>query len=503
MKFHILIKKLCRYVHLIILVSLIGVIFVNSLSISNLVYTIKTNIYESLGAIATIQGDSYYGTHYSANTYYEAYDEYKTFLDRILNHDNVIFSSTNYMLEYVQLNDVIGSKKEIINTNEYNNETGFYEFYDNVYTVDLIGISTSELIDELTGHIRLTKGRYLTKEEIIDSNSCIILDGFVKSNGKEIKIGDTINVNGTITGSDNIKSDLNKRNFIEPVKELKVVGMFEVVDKKHDIPPYGYSSKIYVSYNFVENYSKEFIRSVEKFTGINDLLKDESQGYFNYFLPVTILPPYIELNSFEDIEEYKIYCENLLSKTTYIKDKYRFIATSNTAERIVEPVDSIVNIADIIKLMTIFALGFVNVLLIRSFVLNNSNEIAIYQALGKAKNRILLQYICELSIILTIAFAGIGLTAPFTNDYIIHQIKSNIKIENNDGNIPVDDYLTSGENILNPNQIDYEIIIRNIESISLSKEYIICGIYIFSISTISCYYYLSKSLKHSITRRLN
>lgn len=489
--------------HLIILVSIVGVTFINSFSISKYIKNVKTDIYKTLGVVATVKGDSYYGTHETAKTYYDAYNEYKIFISNIVKHDKVIFFSTNNLLEFVRLNDVNGSKKEIIGTNDFNYELGYYEFDENSYGVDLIGIDKSELIDEKTNHIRLTKGRYLTKEEIIDSNSCIILEGFVNSDGKEIEIGDTIKINGTITGPDNIKNDLKQRNFTEPVKELKVVGMFEVIDKKHDIPPYEYSSRIYVSYNLVENYSKEFISSVEKFTGINDLLRDENQGYFNYFLPVTNLPSFIQLSSFEDIEEYKTYCENLLNKTTYIKDKYRFITTSDTAERIVEPVDSIVKIANIIKLITIFALGFVDILLIRSFVLNNAKEIAIYQALGKAKNKILLQYICELSIIVIIAFAGIGLTAPFANDYIINQIKNNIKIENNDESILVDDYLISGENILNPNQIDYEVIIRNIESISLSKEYIVCYIYIFSISTISCYYYLSKSFKHSLVKRLN
>lgn len=498
-----MIKKIIQNILLILIIFLLGNTLISGITIYKTVNNITNDIYSSFTTLVTIQGESFYETHQEDNTYYRDYEEYKTLINELSKDERVKFSSINTMLNYCYLEDIIGrSTSENYDASIFNNEENFiyYQFISEADTFGLgglIGTNTSELIDELTNHIELVDGRYFTEEEIANSNVAIIPYNLVTKNGDILQVGDTITVHGNLSGPNYIRDELFEKGYQVPTVELEVVGTFKVIDKEHDTPPYDYCSRIYTTNKVVENFSNQIISSIEEFTNINDLMQVESDEYFPYFLPNTILPPYYELNNYKDVEEFVQKCNQLLSETNYIKDYYVIISTNDTINRIVEPLEGVEKMANVFAKASFIALGILMFLIVGLFTKNRTKEIAIYRALGQSNKKIILKFCGEIMLTIIISLGCIQLCAPSISSFISNKLIETINIEEKlqENNL---DYFSSGQYILDPLQKENDDIFKNFEIEITNKEYLICSGYIMVISLLGCGLIIIKIIRTNV-----
>ena len=491
-------RYLIRNFILSIIVISLGTFFISSLTLVKEIHNIKNEIYESFETIATIQGATFYSTHKNATTYYDSYNEYKNVINELSEHAQ--FLSVNYMLDYCIIQNVYGRTEQSNDAFYFNYELNYYPFDDgnNYYGVNLIGTNTSELIDELTNHITLTDGRYFTAQEIEKENVVIIPNNLVNENGNKIEIGDYISVQAKLSGPDLLKENLYNNGFIEPSIQLKVIGMYEVVDVIHDVPPYMYSTRIYTSNRIVEEYSNLMIKSIEQLLNVDDLMEIESEDYFPYFLPNTILPPYYKLNNYEEAIKFREKAEYLLSNTVYIKENYKVVTTNETIDRIIEPINSINKLASLVLIITLISLGGILFSFITLFAKKRTHEIAIYRALGMKKRIIIIRYCMEILFAVMIGFAGIKIFVPQVRDWMSNQIINYIKVEdNNQDNIDWD-YFASGQYLLDPKQIENKNIAEEMNLSITYKEYLFCYGYILIITLLGYICIIVKVLKTKV-----
>lgn len=483
--------RLHRYLLIIIIVFVLGNTLITGLSFEKSLNQLSHQIYESFDTLATIQGDSFYETHQSAETYYRDYNEYKELLEKISEEKEVEFSSIGYLLEHIHLTNAVGRSTGIYNdVTQYDSDLGYFPFTsgDNL-GADLIGTNTAELIDELTDHILLTDGRHFNSEEIDHDLVAIIPNNLVNESGNPIKTGDTISIQGDLSGPNYIRDDLYGQGYSVPALDLLVVGMYRVINIEEDVPPFKYSNRIYVPNKVLEDYSNMVIKSIEDFMGVDDIMKLESEEYFPYFLPNAIMPPYFKLKSYEDAVIFQEKCEQLLNNTTYIKENYKIVTTNDSITRIIEPVSSIEKIAGIIKNSSFIALGLILFIIMGFFIRNSTYEIAIYRALGQKKSKIIIKFCGEIIISILIAFLSIRLTAPKVTAFISHTIMESVEIEEN---------MVNEQYWMESNQIENKELFKDFNIEPDNQEYLFCGIYLLIVSLSGCIFMILKIIKTNV-----
>lgn len=489
----IILKRLSKYFLLFIFIFMIGNIMLAGMVMDKSYHEIANSIYSSLDSVATIKGATFYETHQSEEEYYVLYEETMNYLNECSKDEAVTFASISTMLEHVKIKEVYGRSIGNFNCTSCVEWKDEYSYQNNF---DLIGTNTPELIDEITKHIQLSEGRYFTSEEIENKYVAIIPENLVDKAGNVLQVGDLITIEINRFEHHSVLDEIDESHFIVPKIQLEIVGKFKVIDEKHDINPYPYSDKIYVPNQVVENYSNLIIQSYEKALGIKDLMSVESEYDFPYFLPCTILPPYFELRSFKDMEEFKGRCERLLSIQPNIDKYYKVVTTNDTITRILEPLQSVERIPKILMTTAFVSMGLILFLFIGLFISRSSHEIALYCALGQKKSKIMMKYCGEIFIVVFISFLGIRITAQSGSEFISNKMIENIVIEENERDEYY--YFESGQNLLDPNQLENEDITKNMKIKLTNKDYLLCGGYIFIISMIGCIFIIIKILRTNV-----
>ena len=272
-------------------------------------------------------------------------------------------------------------------------------------------------------YLKLIDGRYFTQEEIENGANVAIMNKYssVVVDGKEkvTEVGDKFkislkvldesinqyNLQMNLSEEDvvNFKEDFFNAELYNDVVEVEVIGLFE---KEIDIDSYGkieaivpnlFTDKMYDKYldaiESLEMNGKNIIPIYITFgVGFNDTYRSFK---YNYFI----------LNDTEDIESFKEQSIEILKKHDlgdYL-DYILFDFGNEMYLKVIGPLQSMNSISKTMLLLsvivTIFVVGIVSIIMTK----DRYKEIGILLSMGENKKRIMLQILCEIVLISTLA----------------------------------------------------------------------------------------------------
>lgn len=440
--FKSMIRQPLRYLILFLVVFLLNSVLLGSLSLKNSAKSIENLFKESLGAVATIQGEE---NSLNKNGYYsqpEDYDrifhDYQQLIEKCSQSDTLKYSSYSYFQPLMKVDGVIDA-----------DDSGFGAW--------LIGSSNIQLQNQRTGYLEIVEGRSFTEEELMEGNVAVIRNTLQYQDGSEIELGDKITV------FYNDRREYLHGDFQFPKIELTVIGKYEV-KKEVDFTNIMIFDGIYVPNSVVLSYSKEARKNLENYFKIDDLMKirKEVNGWevtgYDYFLPCGIYAPYFELENYSLLDEFQAYCEDELKKTGSISNIYHFVSTAQTAERILEPMNQIGDLADLIMMISILLISMIVFLFIWLNSKKRTHEIGIYLSLGEKKRNIIKQFCGEILLIGCLVILCLGFSYRRINQWIITNVIHTIEIDRED-----ETEITDSDYVVDPNglaeRFDYKKVV--------------------------------------------
>ena len=351
-------------------------------------------------------------------------------------------------------------KEDNIKNNRLKN-FDYYEFYDGdsfIYTLDqLITVNNPIPYHFEMNDLKLIDGRYFTQEEIDSGANVAIMNKYssVVLDGKEklVEVGDKFkislkvldetmnkyNVQEQINLSEedviHFKNDFFNNELYNDVIEVEVVGLFNkeidykdmgMNNKVEILLPTSCTEKMYDKYlNEIENLTYNgkniFPISINFGVGFNETYRSFK---YNYFI----------LNDSEDIESFKEQAIEILKKHglgDYL-DYILFNFGNETYLKVIGPLQSMNSVSKTVILLsvivTIFIVGILSIIMIK----DRFKEIGILLSMGENKKRIMIQILCEIVLISTLACCtSFVTTKSFSKD--IGQMMYESKVENVQG----------------------------------------------------------------------
>lgn len=351
-------------------------------------------------------------------------------------------------------------KEDNIKNNRLKN-FDYYEFYDGdsfIYTLDqLITVNNPIPYHFEMNYLKLIDGRYFTQEEIDTGANVAIVNKYssVVVNGKEklVEVGDKFKISLKVIDENlnrynvqkhtelskedeiNFKDNFFNGQLYNDVIEVEVIGLF---DKEIDYRDMGMNSKVKILLPFTctDRMYDKYLKSINqlKSNDKNIIPIDINFGVgfngtyrsfkYNYFI----------LNDSEDIEFFKEQAIDILKKHglgDYL-DYILFDFGNETYLKVIGPLQSMNSISKTVILLsvivTIFIVGILSIIMIK----DRFKEIGILLSMGENKKRIMIQILCEIVLISTLACcASFITTKSISKD--IGQMMYESKVENVQG----------------------------------------------------------------------
>ena len=340
--------------------------------------------------------------------------------------------SKNPLVEYTDMN--IHYQALYLKDNEN------YQLSNKIYSNEsyLHGVGSSIFVDEKEDRLNLIQGNYFSKEMLENGDNMIIVSNKVIRNNKPLEIGDKISFDFVIGGYDySINQNIT---LIEEEVEYTVIGIYQQIENKY--------SDIQIELNdfYVPNNSlMKYINKVKE-------IKNENIMIINK--PAWIENCVFKVNSLDNFSKFKDSVNDFLKDTPITS-----YTSEDTIEGLLGPIQIFSNISKSIQSFSLVAMSIISGLITFYFVRDRKHEIGIYLSLGMKKIELCLQIILET---LTIGLLGIllsiGSGAIISKSYSKYLMESMIYYENSEK-----DKYTTGHEILNPNQLDNQEILKDYE----------------------------------------
>lgn len=303
------------------------------------------------------------------------------------------------------------------------------------YPDDLIvyGISEDILVDQIEQKIDLISGRMFTREEIENGSKVVLLSDCFKYEGKSISVGDKININKVVIGSD------EKELYNESTK-YEVVGIYSKNESLDTIYSYtydNYSTRVYMPYTTAINEYEELKRLIK-----NNDAKDFS------LLRLQRIALKLSNTKYEKYFEKQFNYDNELIK----ENIYQIITSEDIYKKIAVPVETLKSISNLMEMISFNSIIVLLSISIFIFIKERRYEIGILYSIGQKKFQIIQQFILENLIIILISitmamFSGYQLG----NCYVNYVFKNQV---DNEQYIYSEEY--SQEELLNKYQVEFD-----------------------------------------------
>lgn len=376
-----IIRRPKKTILLFLVAFAMGNLLAGSLGIIMTSNQITEDIKGNLGAAATISGN--------------------------LNKDTYI----DYLKEEKTINQYISIMEEL--SNDENVAQGEYHIKNNgvarIGSVHLdfnfFGTNVIEPSEFKEGKIKLTlndSNRYFTEEEIIEGEHVAIVDlslaHYYAPNGEEVPTGLTTIGNKIVLSVPVWYEDLEKVYYYDA--EFEVVGNF--INTTNSI-----ETRIYIPNNALNQIVKE---------ACEELKRNGYDGKVNFNNDYTGF----RLYGMEGLNEFDEKAKSLLAE---IPAKLKYQSSNDTYKRNAGPIENLVTIAEIIFAVSIIATVLILGLVIVSMIIERKKEMGIYASVGERKRNILLQVLCEVMLVATMATCCSSLSGIFLgnklSDYML------------------------------------------------------------------------------------
>lgn len=319
---------------------------------------------------------------------------------------------------------------------------------------DILGAYKKTVKEQDDNSIKIVSGNGFTDDDIKNGNNVILISEEVASKNK-LTVGDKIKLGSQV--------DIYSANATVVEDEYTIIGIFET-SKSYERDTEGnlveiesqYTDTIYMPNEAVKNIHDKVVTEREK-QNVDD------------YDPFSIETKY-QLNSIDDIEEFKSENLNALPKGYVFEDNSESISSVTGPMNNMKDLSNIIVYASIIA--SIIIIGLISIL----FCKERKKEMGIYLALGERKKNIAMQLLFETMLVAIIAIT----ISVFTGNMIAKNV-SNKMLQNQ---ITEQNTKLSESNYYNYDSlIDDEKIISNYNvSLNGSTILMIYGIAILSIS---------------------
>lgn len=354
-----------------------------------------------------------------------------------------------------------GKEESIIRADENNENRPFNSF-------DILGAYKKTVNEQDDGSIKIISGKTFTDDDIKNGNNVILISEQV-ANKNKLNVGDKIKLGSQI--------DIYSADVTVVEDEYEIIGIFET-KKEYEKDNEGKTVEVESEYIDTIYMPNEAIKNIHN--KVTDEIKKQNVDTFDTFSVITKY----ELNSIEDVEEFK--SENLSN----LPKGYVFKDNSESISSITVPMNNMKDLSNIIVYASIIASVIIIGLIMVLFCKERKKEMGIYLALGEKKINIAMQLLLE-----TLLVSIVAITISVFTGNIIAKNVSNKMLKNQ-----ITEQSTKIENQNNYNSydlIDSEIITDNY-TVSLDVKTILM-IYTVAIISIS----LSTTLPIYYTLKLN
>lgn len=300
-----------------------------------------------------------------------------------------------------------GKEESILGVDENNEHRPFNSF-------DILGAYKKTVNEQDDGSIKIISGKTFTDDDIKNGNNVILISKQV-ANKNKLNVGDKIKLGSQI--------DIYSADATVVEDEYEIIGIFET-KKEYEKNSEGKTVVVESEYIDTIYMPNEAIKKIHN--KVTDEIKKQNVDAYDTFSVITKY----ELNSIEDIEEFK--SENLSN----LPKGYVFKDNSESISSVTVPINNMKDLSNIIVYASIIASVIIIGLIMVLFCKERKKEMGIYLALGEKKINIAMQLLLETLLVSIVAitisvFTGNIIAKNVSNKMLKNQItEQSTKIEN-------------------------------------------------------------------------
>lgn len=300
-----------------------------------------------------------------------------------------------------------GKEESILREDENNEHHPFNSF-------DILGAYKKTVNEQDDGSIKIISGKTFTDDDIKNGNDVILISKQV-ANKNKLNVGDKIKLGSQI--------DIDSADATVVEDEYEIIGIFET-KKEYEKNSEGKTVEVESEYIDTIYMPNEAIKKIHN--KVTDEIKKQNVDAYDTFSAITKY----ELNSIEDIEEFK--SENLSN----LPKGYVFKDNSESISSVTVPINNMKDLSNIIVYASIIASVIIIGLIMVLFCKERKKEMGIYLALGEKKINIAMQLLLETLLVSIVAitisvFTGNIIAKNVSNKMLKNQItEQSTKIEN-------------------------------------------------------------------------
>ena len=300
-----------------------------------------------------------------------------------------------------------GKEESFLREDENNEHRPFNSF-------DILGAYKKTVNEQDDSSIKIISGKTFTDDDIKNGNNVILISKQV-ANKNKLNVGDKIKLGSQI--------DIYSVDATVVEDEYEIIGIFET-KKEYEKNSEGKTVEVESEYIDTIYMPNEAIKKIHN--KVTDEIKKQNVDTYDAFSVITKY----ELNSIEDVEEFK--SENLSN----LPKGYVFKDNSESISSITVPINNMKDLSNIIVYASIIASVIIIGLIMVLFCKERKKEMGIYLALGEKKINIAMQLLLETLLVSIVAitisvFTGNIIAKNVSNKMLKNQItEQSTKIEN-------------------------------------------------------------------------
>ena len=378
-----------KTITLFLVAFVMGNLLAGSLGIIMTCEQIRNYLKEDLGKTASIVGD-FAEDYYLFINYNEkktGINDYVSIVNQLLEDERVVSGEYHIFLSGFSKNDV---------------KNKWFNFYGTNLSV------SSEFLDG-THKLTSSESRFFTDEELEDGKYVAIVDselgyeyiqtpaGAVPISTGLCEVGNVVALSVEVRYTDengSVSSDYYDYDF-------EVIGAFTSNGDS------SVQSAIYIPNNaLLDILSKTIEQTNQKGYDVELYFRPD---YASYALDENV-----------NLDEFDSYAKELLLP---ISEDFEYTSSNTTYKKNAGPMENLNTIANVIFIASVFATIIVLGLVVISLIVERKKEMGIYKSIGEKKNNIMMQIICEVVLVATIATSLSSISGLFLgnklSDYML------------------------------------------------------------------------------------
>lgn len=266
--------------------------------------------------------------------------------------------------------------------------------------MNLFGVSSPNLLEEGFEERRLTRGRFLTKDEIESKSPVAVISEYSdlkKANGEPLGLNDKVQLEFLLEFTERNVGSIGATNELSETVEVEIVGFYDVPVISKGGPEVLIPSLLFG--DMTNNYN-------EKMGGCFKTCNFGQNEYFNSRYPEIVnVQNLVFIDSVDSIAFVQKTIEDLIEKYQDEYQEFSVYSSADEYQRIAGPIDNLLKTSNIIVVGSIVATLLILILIINLILKDRRKELGIFLAMGESIPNIFGQVLIEFALISLLALS--------------------------------------------------------------------------------------------------